>query len=139
MLDCFSSQREMLGYFRCDTERFRVAPLYEFGLPPHEGPRAVLRTAPILLLDEATSALDTVSEALVQEAVDRLRGGRTTVMIAHRLSTVINADRIVVLRDGRIVAEGTHDGLLDMCPYYAELVGASQGEFLQQEPLAQVA
>jgi ABC-type multidrug transport system fused ATPase/permease subunit len=101
--------------------------------------RAVLRNAPILLLDEATSALDTVSEALVQEALDRLRSGRTTLMIAHRLSTVVNADRIVVLRGGQIVAGGTHAELLATCPYYAELVGASQGGFLKEQHLAQVA
>lgn len=83
--------------------------------------RAVLRDRPILLLDEATSALDTASEALVQEALDRLAEGRTTLVIAHRLSTVRNADKIVVMDQGRVVEEGTHDGLLAAGGIYAGL------------------
>lgn len=74
--------------------------------------RALLRDMPILLLDEATSALDTRSEAIMQEALDRLSIGRTTLVIAHRLSTVIGADKIVVIDVGRVVEEGTHEGLL---------------------------
>ncbi|AZR73710.1 hypothetical protein BBF96_10135 [Anoxybacter fermentans] len=76
--------------------------------------RAVLKNAPILLLDEATSALDTESEYLVQEALSRLMIGRTTLVIAHRLSTVQNADKILVLKDGKIVEEGTHEELLQV-------------------------
>jgi ATP-binding cassette, subfamily B, bacterial MsbA len=74
--------------------------------------RAILKDAPILLLDEATSALDTESEAKVQEAIDRLRKGRTAIIIAHRLSTVRNADQIAVIKDGQVVENGTHDELL---------------------------
>lgn len=74
--------------------------------------RAIVRQAPILLLDEATSALDNESEALVQEALTEVMKGRTTIVIAHRLSTVINADHIVVLEHGRLVEEGTHRSLL---------------------------
>ena len=70
--------------------------------------RAVLKNPPILILDEATSSLDTESEHLVQDALDRLMGGRTTLVIAHRLSTIRHADRIYVVQDGRIVEEGNH-------------------------------
>jgi subfamily B ATP-binding cassette protein MsbA len=74
--------------------------------------RALLKDAPFLILDEATSALDGESERLVQEALDRLMVGRTTLVVAHRLSTVRRADRIVLLADGRIIGEGTHEELL---------------------------
>ena len=83
--------------------------------------RALLRDTPILLLDEATSALDTRSEALVQEALERLSVGRTTLVIAHRLSTVRNADSIVVMDQGRVVDQGTHDALLERGGLYADL------------------
>ena len=83
--------------------------------------RALLRDTPILLLDEATSALDTRSEALVQEALERLSVGRTTLVIAHRLSTVRNADSIVVMDQGRVVDQGTHDALLERGGIYADL------------------
>ncbi|MFZ1815526.1 MAG: ABC transporter ATP-binding protein [Rhizobiaceae bacterium] len=74
--------------------------------------RAILRDAPILLLDEATSALDNESEKLVQKALDRLMKGRTTIVVAHRLSTIRNADTIVVIDKGKLVEQGTHDKLL---------------------------
>ena len=83
--------------------------------------RAILREAPILLLDEATSALDTESEARVAEALAELSAGRTTLVIAHRLSTVRNADKIVVIVEGRVVEEGTHDSLLRQGGVYATL------------------
>jgi ATP-binding cassette subfamily B protein len=84
--------------------------------------RALLKNPPILILDEATSSLDAESEALVQEALDRLMKGRTTFVIAHRLATVVHADRIIVLKNGHIAESGTHDALMRLRGYYASLV-----------------
>ena len=90
--------------------------------------RALLRDAPILLLDEATSALDAASERLVQTALEDLSRGRTTLVIAHRLSTVRQADKIVVIEAGRVVEEGRHDDLLARGGLYASLCALQFGE-----------
>jgi ATP-binding cassette, subfamily B, bacterial len=83
--------------------------------------RALIRNPRVLILDEATSALDTESEALIQEALERLMRGRTTFVVAHRLSTIHNAGRIIVMEDGRIVEAGSHDRLLENNGVYARL------------------
>jgi ATP-binding cassette subfamily B protein len=83
--------------------------------------RAILRDAPLLLLDEATSALDAESESLVQEALEGLTRNRTTLVIAHRLSTVRNANRILVMDGGKVAAQGTHGELMKSSPLYARL------------------
>ena len=84
--------------------------------------RAILKNPPILILDEATSALDTESERLVQEALDRLTSSRTTISVAHRLSTIKNADEICVLHEGVIVERGKHDELIAQDGYYKKLI-----------------
>ena len=83
--------------------------------------RALIKNAPILFLDEATSALDSASEQVVQEALDRLMANRTTLVVAHRLSTVVNADRICVIAAGRVVESGSHKDLLARSGLYADL------------------
>ena len=93
--------------------------------------RAFLKNAPILLLDEATSALDTESEQKVQEALERLMHGRTTLMIAHRLSTVRNADRIYVIDAGKVVEQGTHADLSSQGGLYARLARAQNLDVMQ--------
>ena len=75
--------------------------------------RAFLRDPRILILDEATSSLDSHAENIIQDALDKLMKGRTTLVIAHRLATIVDCDRVVVIENGRIVQEGTHDALLN--------------------------
>jgi ATP-binding cassette subfamily B protein len=89
--------------------------------------RAILAQRPILLLDEATSALDAESERMVQLALDRLMAGRTTLIIAHRLATVIGANRIIVLDGGVAIAEGTHASLVRDDPLYRRLAALQFG------------
>ena len=89
--------------------------------------RAILKNAPILILDEATSALDTESEQMVQKALDNLMAARTTFVIAHRLSTVINADKIIVLEKGQIVESGSHKALFDNNGLYSRLCSQQFG------------
>ena len=84
--------------------------------------RALAKNPEILIFDEATSALDTVSERVVQKSIDAVSKGKTSIIIAHRLSTVKNCDKIFVLKQGQLLAEGTHDYLLKKCEYYKELV-----------------
>ena len=86
--------------------------------------RAILKNAPVLILDEATSHLDAISEATVRDALDRLMEGRTTVVIAHRLSTIRDVDNILVLDEGKVVEQGTHEQLLSRGGMYAQLVSA---------------
>ncbi len=90
--------------------------------------RALLRDPRVLLLDEATSALDAQSEQLVQAALDQLMQGRTSLVIAHRLSTVISADRILVMDQGQLVASGTHQQLLQQSELYQRLAALQFGE-----------
>ena len=91
--------------------------------------RAILKDPRILLLDEATSALDAESEFRVQQALENLMQGRTTIIIAHRLATIRNADQIAVMQDGAVIAQGTHDELLKASPLYKRL---SELQFQEQ-------
>ena len=95
--------------------------------------RAILTDAPILVLDEATSALDSESEALVQDALENLMAGRTSIVVAHRLSTVAALDRIVVLADGRIVEDGAHAELAHAGGEYERLWDRQTGAFLESD------
>jgi ATP-binding cassette subfamily C protein CydD len=90
--------------------------------------RAFLKDAPLVILDEATANLDRESETLVQAAVQKLAVGRTLIMIAHRLRTVQDADRIAVMDDGQVVQTGTHAELLQTSPVYQQMVNAYGGE-----------
>jgi ATP-binding cassette subfamily B protein len=103
--------------------------------------RALLKDPPILVLDEATSSLDAESEAMVQEALDRLMKGRTTFVIAHRLATVVHAGRIIVLKQGKITESGTHDELMRSQGYYSSLVARQTRGLIRNdgEPLPDAA
>ena len=93
----------------------------------------MLRSPRILLLDEATSALDAESERLVQDALERLMIGRTTVIVAHRLSTIRNADTIAVFQKGQVVEQGTHDKLVAARGYFSRLVQRQMGSASQDQ------
>ena len=95
--------------------------------------RAILKDAPILVLDEATSALDSESEALIQGALTNLMKGRTSIVVAHRLSTIAGLDKIVVLNDGKIVEQGTHAELLNRKGEYKKLWSRQSGAFLDED------
>lgn len=95
--------------------------------------RALIKNPRIIIPDEATSSLDAESEALVQDALETLMKGRTTFVIAHRLSTVVNADKIIVLKDGRIAEMGRHAELMEKNGYYASLVKRQTRGLLRNE------
>lgn len=99
--------------------------------------RAFLKDAPILVLDEATSALDSEVEASIQEALDRVMVGKTVLAIAHRLSTIAAMDRIIVLDQGRIVEEGSHEALLAKGGLYARYWNRQSGGFIVTEEAAE--
>ena len=92
--------------------------------------RAILKDAPILILDEATSQLDSLTEGLIQESLWQLMQGKTTLVVAHRLSTLLQMDRILVFDKGRIIEDGTHEELLAKGGLYKSLWGAQVGGFL---------
>jgi ATP-binding cassette subfamily B protein len=94
--------------------------------------RAILKDAPILILDEATSALDSESEKLIQAALEKLMHGRTSIVVAHRLSTIAQLDRIVVLDHGRIAEEGSHADLLQQKGTYASLWSHQSGGVIDE-------
>ena len=94
--------------------------------------RAILKDAPILILDEATSALDSESEKLIQDALQKLMKGRTSIVIAHRLSTIAKLDRIIVLANGKIIEDGSHQTLLDKKGLYARLWAHQSGGFIEE-------
>src|SRR5205823_1539146 len=99
--------------------------------------RVIVKDAPILIFDEATSALDSEVEAAIQSSLGTLMAGKTVIAIAHRLSTIAHMDRLVVLEQGRIVEQGTHDALLDHNGHYAALWRRQSGGFIDAGAAAQ--
>lgn len=99
--------------------------------------RTLLKNPPILILDEATSALDSRTEAEIQATLERISERRTTITIAHRLSTVVNADQIIVLEAGRVAEQGTHSELLRMNGLYADMWSRQQNEADEQTVAAE--
>jgi len=95
--------------------------------------RALLKNAPLLVLDEATSSLDSVSERYITDAMGDLMAHRTTIVVAHRLSTIRRLDRILVIQEGRIVEDGSHEELLDSNGLYAELWSHQTGDLLDDQ------
>ncbi len=95
--------------------------------------RAILKNAPILVLDEATSALDSESEQSIQKSLLELMEGKTVIAIAHRLSTIASLDRLLVMEDGKIIEDGSHDELIDQNGYYARLWSMQSGGFLKPD------
>ena len=95
--------------------------------------RVLLKDAPILILDEATSALDSEVEAAIQESLFSLMEGKTVIAIAHRLSTIAAMDRLIIMDDGKIIEDGTHESLIEQGGLYAELWARQSGGFLAQE------
>lgn len=94
--------------------------------------RAIIKDAPVLILDEATSALDSESEQLIQDALQQLMKGRTSIVIAHRLSTISKLDRVIVMEDGEIVEDGTHESLISQKGIYAKLWAHQSGGFIEE-------
>jgi ATP-binding cassette subfamily B protein len=94
--------------------------------------RAILKDAPILVLDEATSALDSESERLIQDALEKLMKNRTSIVVAHRLSTIAKLDRIIVLDKGQIAEQGSHTELLSQSGIYAKLWSHQSGGFIEE-------
>lgn len=90
----------------------------------------MLKNAPIVILDEATAYIDPENEALVQKAISALTADKTLIVIAHRLSTIVGADNIVVVKDGKIAAQGTQQKLLDTCPLYRDMWRVTCDRFL---------
>ena len=95
--------------------------------------RAILRNSPILILDEPTTGLDALAEAQINQALQRLMHGRTTFVIAHRFSTIVNADRILVLEEGKITEAGTHEELLERSATYRHLYELQSGGRASEE------